>query len=75
MSSSSSTNVLALLAGFAFLLVTPLSSVAEDNVARLKSLYDGRRWFELRDAVAKGGVSVFYQGASIQFDSNSFPNA
>ena len=63
MSSSSSTNVLALLAGFAFLLVTPLSSVAEDNVARLKSLYDGRRWFELRDAVAKGGVSVFYQGA------------
>src|SRR3982074_2108585 len=29
----------------------------------LKSLYDAHRWFELRDSVAKGTTSVFYQGA------------
>lgn len=63
MPSSRSTTVLALLAGLAFLLIAPLSSAAENDGARLKSLYDSRRWFELRDAVAKGGAYVFYQGA------------
>ena len=31
--------------------------------ASLKSLYDGHRWFELRDVVQKGGASAFYEGA------------
>ena len=31
--------------------------------ANLKSLYDAHRLFDLRDAVEKGGASVFYQGA------------
>ena len=51
-----------LLAGFCFLLVSPVCVGASSDDARLKSLYDGRRWFELRDSVAKGGASVFYQG-------------
>jgi predicted aspartyl protease len=37
------------------------NSVRADD-ASLKSLYDGHRWFDLRDAVAKGGAAVFYQG-------------
>lgn len=31
--------------------------------ADLKSLYDGHRWFELRDSIEKSGGSAFYQGA------------
>jgi hypothetical protein len=43
------------------LLFAFCASVRADD-ASLTSLYDGRRWFDLRDAVAKGGASVFYQG-------------
>ena len=32
-------------------------------LSRQFSLYDARRWFELREVVAKGGASRFYQGA------------
>jgi hypothetical protein len=32
--------------------------------ASLTALYDGRRWFDLRDAVAKGGTPVFYRPMS-----------
>jgi predicted aspartyl protease len=52
----------ALLAGFCFLLVSPVGLGASSDDARLRSLYDGRRWFELRDSVTKGGASGFYQG-------------
>jgi hypothetical protein len=38
-----------------------LTAVAED--ATLKSLYDGHRWFELRDVVEKHGGPAFYRGA------------
>lgn len=38
-----------------------ISARTED--ASLKSLYDGHRWFELRDAVERDGASSFYQGA------------
>lgn len=31
--------------------------------ASLKSLYEGHRWFELRDFVGEGRASAFYQGA------------
>ena len=36
---------------------------ARGDHASLKSLYDAHRWFELRDNLATGGASVFYQGA------------
>jgi len=36
---------------------------AQNDDTRLKSLYDNHQWFELRDAVKKGGASAFYQGA------------
>jgi predicted aspartyl protease len=63
MSSSRSAKVLALLAGFVLLLVAPLSFASENTDANLKSLYDARRWFELREVVVKGGASGFYLGA------------
>jgi len=53
---------LARLAGFCFLLASPVCLGASTDDARLRSLYDGRRWFELRDSVTKGGASAFYQG-------------
>jgi predicted aspartyl protease len=48
-----------------FLCIFSLISLAEPNEsANLKSLYESRRWFELRDAVAKQpAVPLFYQGA------------
>src|SRR5580693_4534417 len=52
----------ALLAGFCFLVVSPVCLGASSDDARLRSLYDGRRWFELRDSVTKGVASAFYQG-------------
>ncbi len=52
-----------LFVGFCFLLVAPLCFGAANDDANLKSLYDAHRWFELRDAVAKGGVPDFYLGA------------
>jgi hypothetical protein len=50
------------LAGFCFLVICPLAVSASSDNAHMKSLYDGRRWFELRDSVAKGGASVFFRG-------------
>jgi len=52
----------ALLAGLYCLLHCSVCIGAPADEASLKSLYDRRRWFELRDAVAKGGAPVFYQG-------------
>ena len=49
----------AMLAGFCFLLVSPVWVGASSDDARLRSLYDGRRWFELRDSVARGGAPPF----------------
>jgi predicted aspartyl protease len=48
-----------------FLCIFSLISLAEPHEsANLKSLYESRRWFELRDAVAKQPtVPLFYQGA------------
>jgi predicted aspartyl protease len=42
-------------------LVSVCFGAASEDTS-LKLLYDGRRWFELRDSVLKGGASVFYQG-------------
>ena len=39
-----------------------LSSRGGDD-ASLKSLYDGHRWFELRDLLEKNHAPAFYQGA------------
>lgn len=44
-------------------LLTSLCFGAKKDDANLKSLYDSHRWFELHDAVRKGGASPFYQGA------------
>jgi len=55
--------VASLLAEFCFLLLAPLCLGGQNDDASLKALYDSRRWFELRDSVAKGGASLFYQGA------------
>lgn len=52
----------ATLAVLSFLLFCCCLSARTDE-ANLKSLYDGHRWFELRDAVEKQGASAFYQGA------------
>ena len=58
----------ALLVALCFLLfytfcIGALSISARGDDASLKALYDGHRWFELRDFVGKGGASAFYQGA------------
>jgi predicted aspartyl protease len=44
------------------LLTLPVCFAADQQGENLKSLYDAHRWFELRDAVAKGGAPAFYQG-------------
>jgi len=44
-------------------LLAPLCFGAQKEDTNLKALYDGHRWFELRDSVSKGGASAFYQGA------------
>ena len=49
-------------ASICFLLAVPLCFAAPGDT-NLKSLYDSRQWFELRNAVVKGGASEFYQGA------------
>ena len=58
----------ALLVALCFLLlytfcISVHSIRAHGDDTSLKSLYDGHRWFELRDFVGKGGASAFYQGA------------
>jgi hypothetical protein len=50
------------LAAICFLPSVLLSFAAGVDRPDLKSLYDGHRWFELRDAVAKGDAPVFYIG-------------
>jgi predicted aspartyl protease len=47
---------------YTFCISAP-SILAQGDDASLKSLYDGHRWFELRDFVGEGGASAFYQGA------------
>jgi len=44
------------------LLTLAVCFAADKQGENLKSLYDAHRWFELRDAVAKGGAPAFYQG-------------
>ena len=46
-----------------WVLLAPLCFGAQKEDTNLKALYDGHRWFELRDSVRKGGASAFYQGA------------
>jgi hypothetical protein len=46
-----------------FLLLASRCLAADMEKSEFKSLYDGRRWFELRDLVAKGGAPAFYKGA------------
>jgi hypothetical protein len=53
----------ALLAALCSLLLFTFCISAHGNDASLKSLYDGHRWFELRDVVEKEGASAFYEGA------------
>jgi hypothetical protein len=52
-----------LVAWFALLALTQTCPAADSDRPDLKSLYDARRWFELRNSVAKGAAPVFYQGA------------
>jgi hypothetical protein len=51
-----------LLLAFYCLLLTPLGIGAPTDKANPKSLFDGRRWFELRDSVAGSVVPEFYEG-------------
>jgi hypothetical protein len=44
------------------LLTLPMCFGADQQGENLKPLYDVHRWFELRDAVAKGRTPAFYQG-------------
>lgn len=46
-----------------WVLLASLCFGARQEDASLRSLYDGHRWFELRDSVRKGGASAFYKGA------------
>jgi predicted aspartyl protease len=48
---------------WAFLALSSLCFGAPADDVSLKALYDAHRWFELRDAVARGGAPLFYQGA------------
>jgi hypothetical protein len=50
------------LAALCCLFLAPLCLGAPANEGDLKSLLDGRRWFELRDSVATRKTPVFYQG-------------
>lgn len=62
MSSFGIKGISTVLASLCFLIQAPLSFAAASD-ANLKSLYDSRQWFELRDSVAKGDAPKFYQGA------------
>ena len=44
-------------------LLASLCFGAQKDDTKLKSLYDGHKWFELRDSVGEGGAPAFYQGA------------
>lgn len=63
MFSSGITGVSTFLAILCFLILPrPCFGAAAEDVS-LKSLYDSRQWFDLRDSVARGGAPEFYQGA------------
>jgi predicted aspartyl protease len=51
-----------LLAAFFCLFLASLSEAAPANEGDLKSLFDGRRWFELRDSILATKTSLFYEG-------------
>ena len=53
----------AMLAALCSLPLFTFCISADGDDASLKSLYDGHRWFELRDSIEKAGASAFYQGA------------
>ena len=53
----------AALVAFCSLLLIIFCISAHGDDASLKSLYDGHRWFELRDFVKRQGAPAFYQGA------------
>ena len=53
----------ALSAAFYSLPLFTLGIGAQGADANPKSLYDGDRWFELRDPVERDGAPAFYQGA------------
>lgn len=46
-----------------FLVLSSLCFGAPADDVSLKALYGAHRWFELREAVARGGAPLFYQGA------------
>jgi hypothetical protein len=50
------------LTGFCCLFLSSRSVGAPADEAKLKILFDGRRWFELRDAVTEKGSPPFYEG-------------
>lgn len=45
-----------------FLFLFSVCLTATDDEMNLKSLYDSHRWFELRNAIAKGNAPAFYRG-------------
>jgi hypothetical protein len=49
---------LQLFAGFCFALLPPACSAEPGNDAKLKSLFDSRRWFELRDLIENGPATA-----------------
>src|SRR5215472_12561560 len=53
----------AVLAALCSLLLFTFCIDVHGDDSSLKSLYDGHRWFELRDFIEKEGASAFYQGA------------
>ena len=50
------------LAALCCLFLAPLCLGAAANEGDLKSLLDGRRWFELRESVVTTKTPLFYQG-------------
>lgn len=51
-----------LVPAWCVLLLASFCLGAGNDDASVKSLYEGHRWFELRDSVGRGGASAFYQG-------------
>jgi predicted aspartyl protease len=56
-------NVRVAAALLALIVLSSRCFSAGSDEASLKALYDAHRWFELRDAIAKGNAPLFYQGA------------
>ena len=45
------------------ILASALLCLAANKDSTLRSLYDTRQWFQMRDAISKDGAAAFYQGA------------